>query len=779
MRNLARFKAIPAIMLGIVMGVGITPAFAVDGVQPNVSLPNLFELDGNPYQDTGSPIPPPPEGSWFTPHDWDSLYLWCDSEGNCPEISGVSVPYEFTGIIWDPAPKTIFTTGGSKDVYDISSWKWKDGAVPDKDDIIDAYAAAYINPEDICYDNDGLVVACNGAEPMHYEGDLIIDFGLDRFDNSGDAFAGFWFLQNNVGLDDVDMDFTVPSLGEDEDLHVGKRPALDEWGNPILDGLGNPIILRGDILVLVEYPQGSGEVPVIKAYEYDPLELGDPNVDEDGKSIGPLEMIYDSANEDSSAECDGYGGKLACAITNKEDLIEPAEWGEDQYLSKDGTTWFPYETFYEGGINLTQLLGGQNICVHTFLAETRSSRSETAQLKDFVRGSFELCGSKIRTEVHDPSHNDVTMWNPMDYEKVMAGTALHDFAEVEIIVPGVKMDPVGEVEFRLFEDLNCTIPALDESDEPLVWTFEIDQGADPMGNGELDDYLGWAETPSMVLPAAEDYSFSAKFLSDAPQYFPNVTAACEPFGIAKYPSGITTEIHAGTDHATNLDANAGGSGRVDLGTTLHDHAYVSGAGPAFQGTVTFYIFKNGNCSDDEAWDNGYQNDFEGTFGGATWPKTYSIGDDGTYVTDDFTPMQFENITFSIKAKFNGDSNYLASEPSACEVLTADLLKANVVTMVKVRDLAKVTDDKTGNPIDDGNVIFQAYKSAACTSGTELGDPVEVALGSNGMASEAVDDEIMLYLDPNTVSYRAIYDGGSGLYEQTQANCERVVFDYPM
>ncbi|MEJ2402394.1 MAG: hypothetical protein P8Y52_13530, partial [Xanthomonadales bacterium] len=316
----------PAILLGIVMGVGITPAFAVDGVQPGASLPNLFELDGNPYQDAGPPTPPPPDGNWFTPHDWDSLYLWCDENGNCPEISGVSVPFEFTTIIPDPAPQTIYTTGGSKDVYDISGWKWKDGSVPDKDDIIDAYAAAYINPDDICYAEDGSVMEdCDGGVPMHYEGDLMIYFGLDRFDNSGDAFAGFWFLQNNVDLDYVDMDFTVPSLGEDDDLHVGKRPALDEWGNPILDGLGNPIILRGDILVLVEYPQGSGAVPVIKAYEWDPLDLGDPNLDEDGKSIGPLEMIYDSAHEngDTSAECDGVGGKLACAITNKEDLIEP------------------------------------------------------------------------------------------------------------------------------------------------------------------------------------------------------------------------------------------------------------------------------------------------------------------------------------------------------------------------------------------------------------------------------------------------------------------------
>src|SRR5207245_343891 len=34
-------------------------------------------------------------------------------------------------------------------------------------------------------------------------------------------------------------------------------------------------------------------------------------------------------------------------------------------------------------------------CFSTFLAETRTSQSTTAQLKDFVLGNFNLCGIKI------------------------------------------------------------------------------------------------------------------------------------------------------------------------------------------------------------------------------------------------------------------------------------------------------------------------------------------------------------------------------------------------
>ena len=51
----------------------------------------------------------------------------------------------FTGINSDPAPQTIFT-GGRKDIQDIPDWGWKDGSVPDKDDITNAYDAAACYP---------------------------------------------------------------------------------------------------------------------------------------------------------------------------------------------------------------------------------------------------------------------------------------------------------------------------------------------------------------------------------------------------------------------------------------------------------------------------------------------------------------------------------------------------------------------------------------------------------------------------------------------------------
>ncbi|MHC4132354.1 MAG: hypothetical protein ACYSR3_10225, partial [Planctomycetota bacterium] len=119
------------------------PALAVDDL-------GLFELDGNALQDAANP-----------PDDWELLY------------NGGNGQIVFTGIIPDPNQDTIFV-GGRKDIQDIGDWGWKnDGGFPDKDDITNAYGAAY-----------------------YEDANLVTYFGADRFANNGDAYMGFWFFQD-------------------------------------------------------------------------------------------------------------------------------------------------------------------------------------------------------------------------------------------------------------------------------------------------------------------------------------------------------------------------------------------------------------------------------------------------------------------------------------------------------------------------------------------------------------------------------------------------------
>ena len=113
---------------------------------------------------------------------------------------------------------TYFTGGGSKDENDIPSWAITTNSVPDKDELLDAYAAVY-----------------------EKDGDTWVYFGADRFDNDGDAQIGFWFFQGDVGI--ANGDFTG--------THVD-----------------------GDVLILSEYTNG-GVVDLVCAYEWDGAGGGD------------------------------------------------------------------------------------------------------------------------------------------------------------------------------------------------------------------------------------------------------------------------------------------------------------------------------------------------------------------------------------------------------------------------------------------------------------------------------------------------------------------------
>jgi hypothetical protein len=268
----------------------------------------LFELDGNAIDE--------PQVS----DDWSVL----NSTGHPGVV--------FSGVIADPGQNTVFV-GGKKDIQDISQWGWKDnGGFPDKDDITNAYAAAY-----------------------KYNGDLIIYFGADRFANNGDAFLGFWFFQNEVVIDKTTGTFK------------------DRQGNPAKHSVG-------DILVIVNYPQASNASPIISVAEWNPAEAD---------VATNLKLLVNTAQ--CGVSVPGQDVK-ACAITNTDLAPIPSPW---TYTPKSGAqNFFPYESFFEGGMNITRILGFTP-CFSSFMAESRSSDKFTATLKDFVLGSFPVCGIAV------------------------------------------------------------------------------------------------------------------------------------------------------------------------------------------------------------------------------------------------------------------------------------------------------------------------------------------------------------------------------------------------
>jgi hypothetical protein len=189
------------------------------------------------------------------------------------------------------------------------------------------------------------------AAAYNVDNNLLVYFGADRTANNGDANIGFWFFQSNVGLN---ADGTFAGAHQD-----------------------------GDIFVVSGFTSG-GQTSEIDVYKWSCP--GNPvNCD----SIGSLALVTSS----TAAQCasSASGSHIACAIANTTSGI-PSVWA---YTPKSGAAGaFPVASFFEGGINVSALLGSTP-CFSSFIVETRSSTSNTAQLKDFLRGNFTLCGMNV------------------------------------------------------------------------------------------------------------------------------------------------------------------------------------------------------------------------------------------------------------------------------------------------------------------------------------------------------------------------------------------------
>jgi hypothetical protein len=227
----------------------------------------------------------------------------------------------------------IFTGGGSKDGRDVSSWRWTSGSAPDKDDLEHAYA----------------YLATDAA------GNEIVYFGADRFSNSGDSDIGFWFFKQAVSV------------------------------NP--NGTFNGVHSDGDILVVSDFV-GGGTNSVINVFEWQIPQGGQGSLVliASGSSASGGTIV----NQQTGLFClNGQNDNdLACAVANN--APTPAPWAYQFKGVSGNSANFPTATFFEGGVNLTGLLKTSE-CFSSFLAETRSSASATATLKDFVVGPFKNC----------------------------------------------------------------------------------------------------------------------------------------------------------------------------------------------------------------------------------------------------------------------------------------------------------------------------------------------------------------------------------------------------
>jgi hypothetical protein len=468
-RRRRRFLLVPTLM------VALAALFLVAGAQA-VHDVGVFELDGNAVND------PAVAGD-----DWDNIFA---NAPTCPGTQACTFLHENLNA-------TIFTGGGSKDDLDTTQWRHKNGSVPDKDDLADAFAVRYLS----------------GGQTYLY-------FGTDRLANNGDSQLGFWFFQNEVS----------PQSG---------------------GTFGPDAHEDGDVLVLSDFTGGGANVTV-RIFEWNGPGGTIPG---SGAINGTLDVLGPPVNQD----CAIVGaGDNACGTVNDATVTSP--W---PFTDKTGSTSLRTGELFEGGINLT-FLGLENECFTTFQAESRSSQSVDATLKDFVNGSFAPCKAELSTTPSVGAGN-----------AVIPGTPVTDIATVLGQGLANPPTPTGDVTFFICGPIATgTCDGTTNVGTQVGSPVPLADSSPPAGEAQAtSDAVNTAGSPL----APGRYCFRAEWPGDD-----------------NYPGALS---HSGTGDSECFIVRDTSSITTAQSWLPQDSATVTlASGGTPSGTVVFSLYENGTCS---------------------------------------------------------------------------------------------------------------------------------------------------------------------------------------
>jgi len=630
----------------------------------------IFQLDRNAVtSDPGSPA--------TVGEDWDLVCPNVHPDGAAQCLGGTTADTSRFVDDFPPANSTIFTGGGSKDDLDIQTgpWLWKNGAVPDKDNLQHGFAARYVDH---------------------------LYFGADRISASGDAALGVWFFQSKV-VPDTSGSGTQPFIGQ----HVD-----------------------GDILVLTDFTGGGGTVTA-RVFRWNGPGGSIPG---QGAINGTLDLIQGTLSPPSPADCVGPpqvpNGDFACATVNTENENSPWAFQAKEQGSPSGV--FPPGHFFEGGIDLAGL-GLAEECFSSFLIETRSSQSVDSVLKDFVAGSFELCGATMTT---DASSNSLTL-----------GQSVTDTATVHVTGGGTPA-PTGDVLFYVCGP-SAGISSCDDTGNQFS-TVNLSTAIEDPENS-------FSVTSGSFTPAAAgDYCFFATWAGDInyPDGASVTNFADECFTVSPNQPTIVTQVS---------DA-----GPVNPGTAVSDTATVGNlATPSTGtgGTITFNAYgpDDATCTtsvytsvvSDVTANGDYNSEADGD-GGAFAPM-----DPGTY------------RWIAAYAPGAGDVNNLSAttacgDPNESFVVQQFNPALTTTQTVTIKDSATITVNGGGALL--GTAHIQAFSDSSCTVGNELA--AQQNLPVSGASPQTVTTTAMTILDPGvpTIYWKVSYTSDNPAQTGIAATC---------
>ncbi len=346
---------------------------------------------------------------------------------------------------------------------------------------------------------------------------------------------------------------------------------------------------------------------------------------------------------------------------------------------------------------------------------------------------------------------------PLTVTKIPSNTATQASTNSTSVAPGASVSdtatitgafgtPTGTVDFFLCQPSDVTAGGCEGSAGTKIGaTKALSSGS------ATSDSTGTTNTPGK-------YCWRAVYSGDTNYNGSNHTnSTTECFTVAKLNSSTVTAIH---------DASHGTVTSVNVGSTVHDSATVSGSGATPTGSVVFSWFLNGACT------------------GA--PAATSSSQTLTGGTVDATGFAFTVNTSgsrSFQAIYGGDALYNGSTGD-CEPLTINKINSQTVTAIHSgSDNTTDVQDTTlalGSTIHDqatvsgnlgtptGTVTFQYWTNGTCNS------TAADTSGALALSSGVVDATGFAKgpLAAGDYSFKATYSG-DGVYNGSVGTCEKV------
>jgi hypothetical protein len=316
----------------------------------------------------------------------------------------------------------------------------------------------------------------------------------------------------------------------------------------------------------------------------------------------------------------------------------------------------------------------------------------------------------------------------------------------------------GTITFKLFAPNDTTC-----SDDP-IYTDVVDVN----GNGDYDTETMGDNSGGYKALTVGTYNWTADYSGDDNNEAASSGCGEEAFTVDQAAPTVLTTLHD-PDHNPIADGSA-----LDLGSTVHDSATVSGGGATPTGKVEFSFYSEEKCGGDpvaagtvdlDSSGVADPSDAKGPLGPGSYGFTAHYDGDANYTTGDSLCEPF-----SVNKGDTTSSTTIVREDTNAS-LGIDPVP-HVPLGTSVHDTATV-GDQVGTFDLTGKLTYHFYKGLDCNKDNEVGTGEEVNVSADGTADASSSHGP---LGAGDYSFNASYAGNGNYNASELSKCEPLTVD---